>query len=196
MQNDKLLYEIENNRKKKYLKNFGRFFLILVLLPLFIIEFIFGFVLNFKNFYSKGLDIYLMKVIRKNIILLLNSKDLSNVDFINENDLRTTDFNRIVHHYAFENSKEHQFRMVNYVALYGFLRNLVLTFILSFWYYFKESIKTIDRKMSFDWDSIEINVLLMCLSYIAFMAYMKFYRKYTLEGLMLIVVDKNIQETI
>jgi hypothetical protein len=36
----------------------------------------------------------------------------------------------------------------------------------------------------------------MCLSYIAFMAYMKFYRKYTLEGLMLIVVDKNIQETI
>jgi hypothetical protein len=137
-----------------------------------------------------------MKVIRKNIILLLNSKDLSNVDFINENDLRTTDFNRIVHHYAFENSKEHQFRMVNYVALYGFIRNLVLTFILSFWYYFKESIKTIDRKMSFDWDSIEINVLLMCLSYIAFMAYMKFYRRYTLEGLMLIVVDKNIQETI
>ena len=72
-----------------------------------------------------------MKVIRKNIILLLNSKGLSNVDFINENDLITTDFNRIVHHYAFENSKEHQFRMVNYVALYGFLRNLVLTFILS-----------------------------------------------------------------
>nr|WP_315258649.1 hypothetical protein [uncultured Flavobacterium sp.] len=194
LQNDKLLYEIENNFKKRKLKNFGRFFLILILLPLFIIEVIFGFALNFKNFYSKGLDSYLMKVIRKNTILLLNSKGLSNVDIINENDLRTIDFNRIVHHYAFENSKEHQFRMVNYVALYGFLRNLVLTFVLSFWYYFKESIKTVDRKTTFDWDVIGINILLMCLSYIAFMAYMKFYRRYTLEGLMLIVVDQNIKE--
>lgn len=194
LQNDKLLYEIENNFKKRILKNFGRFFLILILLPLFIIEVIFGFALNFKNFYSKGLDSYLMKVIKKNTILLLNSKGLSNVDIINENDLRTIDFNRIVHHYAFENSKEHQFRMVNYVALYGFLRNLVLTFVLSFWYYFKESIKTVDRKMIFDWDVIGINILLMCLSYIAFMAYMKFYRRYTLEGLMLIVVDQNIKE--
>lgn len=195
LQNDKLLYEIENNTNKRKLKNFGRFFLILMLLPLFIIELIFGSLLNFKNFYSKGLDSYLMKVIRKNTILLLNSKGLSNVDIINENDLKTIDFNRIVHHYAFENSKEHQFRMVNYVALYGFLRNLVLTFILSFWYYFKESIKTIGQKLSFDWNVIGINILLMCLSYIAFMAYMKFYRRYTLEGLMLIVVDQNIKES-
>lgn len=195
LQDNKLLYEIENDQKKRKLKNFGRFILILILLPLFVIEFIFGFLLNFKNFYSKGLDSYLMKVIIKNTILLLNSRGLSNVDNINENDLRTIDFNRIVHHYTFENSKEHQFRMVNYVALYGFLRNLVLIFILSFWYYFKESIKTIDPKMSFDWNVFGINILLMCLSYIAFMAYMKFYRRYTLEGLMLIVVDQNIKET-
>lgn len=191
-ENDNFLYEVENNAKKRNMKNFGRVFLRLFILPLFIIEYFFGEKLKFKNFYSKGLDEYLMNCIKSNAIALLNSLKISEVDDITESDLKNIDFNRIVHHYAFENSKEHQFRMVNYVALYGFLRNLVLTFVLAFWFYFVVSIKTFGLEKSVDWKMVIINLLIMFFSYVSFMAYMKFYRRYTLEGLMLIVVDKKI----
>lgn len=134
-----------------------------------------------------------MKAIKKNTLLLLNSEGLTNCDSIAEKDLKTIDFNRIVHHYAFENSQQHQFRTVNYVALYGFLRNLVLTFVLTFWYYFIKSLETIDFESNLNFDIVIVNILIMCFSFVAFMAYMKFYRRYTLEGLMLIVVDKKVK---
>ena len=189
---NKGLYETETNKIIRRQKNTGRFVLILFILPLFLTEYIFGIKLNFKNFYSKGLDDYLMNSIKEKTIILLNSIKNDTSNPITESKLKDIDFNRIVHHYAFENSKEHQFRMVNYVALYGFLRNLVLTFIFAFWYYFVISLKTIDFSLFVNWKMIGFNFLLMILSFIAFMAYMKFYRRYTLEGLMLIVVNKEI----
>ncbi|WP_418637286.1 hypothetical protein [Winogradskyella sp.] len=191
---DKYLYETDTAKSSRRQKNFGRFILVLFILPLFLIEYIIGIKLNFKNFYSKGLDPYLMDCIKEKTIFLLNSiKNDTNIH-VDESKLKTIDFNRIVHHYAFENSKEHQFRMVNYVALYGFLRNLVLTFIFAFWFYFIISLKTIDLDLSINWKMIRWNLVIMLLSFISFMAYMKFYRRYTLEGLMLIVVDKEIKD--
>lgn len=189
---NKDLYDTETNKVSRRQKNTGRFVLILFILPLFLTEYIFGIKLNFKNFYSKGLDDYLMDSIKEKTIILLNSIKNDTSNPITESKLKDIDFNRIVHHYAFENSKEHQFRMVNYVALYGFLRNLVLTFIFAFWYYFVISLKTIDFSLFVNWKMIGFNFLLMILSFIAFMAYMKFYRRYTLEGLMLIVVNKEV----
>lgn len=190
---DKYLYETDTNEISRKNKNIGRTILIIIILPLFLIEYTFGIKLKFKNFYSKGLDDYLMKSIKKKIIFLLNSVENDTNNTISESKLKTIDFNRIAHHYAFENSKEHQFRMVNYVALYGFLRNLVLTFIFAFWFYFAISLKTIDFSLKINWGMIGFNILLMFLSFISFMAYMKFYRRYTLEGLMLIVVDKEMR---
>jgi hypothetical protein len=58
--------------------------------------------------------------------------------------LKKFDFHRIVVHYSFENCKENQFRMVNYVALYGFLRNSALIFTLSAWMYFIISLASIN----------------------------------------------------
>lgn len=191
---DDYLYETDSKKKNRVTKNIGRFLLVIFILPLFLIEYVFGLKLNFKNFYSKELDPYLMKSIKNKTIILLNSIRNDGNNLITQSDMKTIDFNRIVHHYAFENSKEHQFRMVNYVALYGFLRNLVLTFIFAFWFYFYTSIKTIDFDSSVNWKMIGFNLLIMVMSFIAFMAYMKFYRRYTLEGLMLVVVDKEVKE--
>lgn len=190
---DEFLYETETNNCRRREKNIGRFILVLFILPLFIFEYILGILLSFKNFYSKGLDNYLMNIIKEKTIFLLNSIKDNTDNSITESDLKVIDFNRIVHHYAFENSKEHQFRMVNYVALYGFLRNLVITFVLAFWYYFIISANTIDLTLDVNYKMIIFNLLLMLISFIAFMAYMKFYRRYTLEGLMLIVVDKELK---
>lgn len=188
---DEFLYEIDSNKKSLRMKNFGRFCLLIFILPLFIPEYLIGKKLRFNGFYSKGLDSYLMDRIKKSIIELLTFLENKTDASINPIDLKSIDFNRIVHHYAFENSKQHQFRMVNYVALYGFLRNLVLTFIIAFWFYFSYSLATLNFDYSINWKMIGINFLIIILSFIAFMAYMKFYRRYTLEGLMLIVVNNK-----
>ncbi|WP_109829313.1 hypothetical protein [Reichenbachiella versicolor] len=172
-------------------KNIGRFFLILIILPLSIMDYLLGQLLRFRNFYSKKLDDHLIDITKKKVLALLKILTKNEEKEIEFN-LKEIDFNRIVHHYAFENSQHHQFRMVNYVALYGFLRNLVLIFICVFWYYFYCSIITIDISLSISLNVILFNVLFMTLTYISFMAYMKFYRRYTLEGLMLLVVIKDI----
>jgi hypothetical protein len=105
--------------------------------------------------------------------------------------LKKFDFHRIVTHYSFENCKENQFRMLNYAALYGYLRNSVLIFTLSAWMYFIISLASINIENKINTSIICIILILMGLSYISFMAYMKFYRRYTLESLMLILVHKK-----
>ncbi len=187
------IYEKSDSKKERRTMNIGRFCLILLLSPFVIMDFILGQKMNFKNFYQKGLDTYLTKVIKEKVVILINSLGFSQTNNIEEKDLKKYDFHRIVTHYSFENCKEHQFRMVNYVALYGFLRNLVLIFILASWYYFILSLKSINFENSINIPMILTNIGIMILSYISFMAYMKFYRRYTLEGLMLILVDKEIK---
>ena len=186
------IFEKSNTKKERRMRNLGRFILILLLSPFVVIDFIVGQKMNFKNFYQKGLDAYLTKVLKEKVVLLINTLGFSQTNKIEENDLKKYDFHRIVTHYSFENCKEHQFRMVNYVALYGFLRNLVLIFIITSWYYFILSLHSINFENSINITMILINILIMILSYISFMAYMKFYRRYTLEGLMLILVDREI----
>ncbi|EHM9810639.1 hypothetical protein KF464_004029, partial [Salmonella enterica subsp. enterica serovar Derby] len=43
------------------------------------------------------------------------------------------DLFRLAYHYVYEFSKQHQTKIQNYVALYGFCRNICLVFIISFW---------------------------------------------------------------
>ncbi|WP_299840381.1 hypothetical protein [uncultured Tenacibaculum sp.] len=187
------IYDTCDNSKERFTRNFGRIFLVIFLSPFVIVDYIVGHKLNFKNFYQKGLDPYLTKVIKEKVVNLINSLGISETNKFKNTDLKKYDFHRIVTHYSFENCKEHQFRMVNYVALYGFLRNLVLIFILASWFYFILSLATINFKNELNTTMIFINLGLMTFSYISFMAYMKFYRRYTLEGLMLILVDKEIK---
>ena len=117
---------------------------------------------------------------------------LNNKKVIENFNAREHDFHRVVSHYAFENCKEHQFRMVNYVALYGFLRNLSLIFNFLSWIYLVYIIKSINFNNEIDYFKILILILLMFISFVGFMAFMKFYRRYTLEGLMLIAINDEI----
>jgi hypothetical protein len=83
---DKFLYDIDSKKGSRNLRNTGRVFLLVLLFPLVSIEFLFGTLLNFKNFYSKGLDTYLMDTITTNTLLLLNSKGLSRNTTTTESD--------------------------------------------------------------------------------------------------------------
>lgn len=167
--------------------------LLILILPVSVFDYIFGEFLNFKAFYTKKADNYIIETVKFKGLILLNQLGTPITKT-----LREYDFHRIFSHYVYENTKNHQSRLTNYVALYGFLRALCLISVLFFWlltyklYKKVFLIKTIDEYFKHNKLILLVFILTSIASYIFFMAFMKFYRRYTLESLMLIVIDKEL----
>lgn len=86
------------------------------------------------------------------------------------------DLFRFIYHYALENSENHIPKMANYVALFGFSRNICFVFVLLFWAsLFQTQIESWNYWYSFS---------LAIASSVFFYGFEKFYRRYTLEALM------------
>jgi hypothetical protein len=160
----------------------------LMILPITFLDLILGDLLRFKNFYTRKLDDFLIGLIKEKGNSLVNKlfKNTENNQSINKT-INDYDFFRIFAHYTFEHSKSHQFKMVNYVALYGFLRVLTFILVITFWFVIYSMIvsETLDFNV---WILIGISLT----GYTFFMAFMKFYRRYTLEGLMLIAINEDL----
>lgn len=167
--------------------------LLILIFPVSILDYIFGELLGFKIFYTKKADGYIIETIKSKGIILLNQLGTPITKA-----LRDYDFHRIFSHYVYENSKNHQSRLTNYVSLYGFLRVLCLISVLFFWLiiyklhkkaYLFETFKEYYKNSKY---LLLVILLTTLVSYVFFMAFMKFYRRYTLESLMLIVIDKEL----
>lgn len=167
--------------------------LLIAILPISIFDYILGEILGFKIFYTKKADSYIIETVKSKGIILLNQLGTPKTK-----KLRDYDFHRIFSHYVYENSKNHQSRLTNYVALYGFLRSLCLITVLLFWLLIYALYKKADFIETFE-DYLKSSkyilagiLLTTIVSYIFFMAFMKFYRRYTLESLMLIIIDRDL----
>ncbi len=163
--------------------------MIFLLLPTIALDFVLGKFFGFKYFYGREIDTRLAKVVIFKINQLEISLGLTESNGFHQGDGTNSDFFRIVQHYTYDNSTNHQSKFTNYVALYGFLRTMTLLFNLLFWYLVIHF---------YIIDIFNIHILISILitsafSYTFFMAYMKFYRRYTLEGFMVLVVDKEIK---
>ncbi|SDR65867.1 hypothetical protein [Christiangramia echinicola] len=171
--------------------------LFLILLPISILDYLLGEFLNFKDFYTKRLDQFMIEMIKSKGVILLDKLGAPLT-----NSLRNYDFHRIFSHYVYENSKNHQAKMTNYVSLYGFLRSLSLISVIFFWYSLYKLIVIYSQGITFnefydEWKYLIYSfILLGGISYVFFMAFMKFYRRYTLEALMLIVIDPDLKNDI
>lgn len=195
------------NYPSKYLMNMGhegfwkssknwkdvawRIIIIVLLLPCVICDFILGQLLGFKMFYVKPVDDLLQDLIlykTNNLLDKLGLNKIGKPELYNDGETNRFDFHRIITHYAYENSKNHQSKMSNYVALYGFLRTLCLIFNFLTIYFVSRTILF----SKFDISNLIITATLLFICYISFMAFMKFYRRYTLEGLMVIAIDTDL----
>lgn len=165
-----------------------RVLLIFLLFPCVLLDFILGHLLGFKKFYQQSLDVLLQDLILLKTNKLLTKLGISELASYDEGKASEYDFHRILTHYAYENSKQHQNKMSNYVSLYGFLRNLCLIFNLLTVY----SLIRIYLFFEFSFENITLLIILSGLTYISFMAFMKFYRRYTLEGFMVIAISEDI----
>lgn len=201
-------YLLGLNREQKFIPKKSRWqvkmfrgLLAIIILPISFLDYILGEWFLFKSFYTKKLDDFLIEVIKEKNLELLDQ--LYPPDY---KKIREYDFHRIISHYVYENSKNHQFKMTNYVALYGFLRALSLICCFLFWLftfkainevfvYYENIIKIETFKFSFNDFNTElffIILLALLVTYIYFMGFMKFYRRYTLEAYMLVAIDRDI----
>lgn len=101
------------------------------------------------------------------------------------------DVHRVLMHYNYEHYANHIRKYDNYIALYGFLRSLCLLCSSIFSFLFIIEVKNIDFNLPINWNSVFILAILFCVTYLYYLGFIKFYRRYTLENLMSILVDDN-----
>ncbi|EPK5814132.1 hypothetical protein M0L10_004135, partial [Escherichia coli] len=97
------------------------------------------------------------------------------------------DLFRLAYHYVYEFSKQHQTKIQNYVALYGFCRNICLIFIISFWLSVPTFIYRLCTHSDYLYSLLSI-MLSFFFVYVFYVGFVKFYRRYTLEVLMAFAV--------
>ena len=148
--------------------------------------------LHLDQYFIKSLDGYLKESIRIKFKVLAKTLGISEIK-----ETKDSDTHRVIYHYMYENFPGHRAKMDNYVALYGVLRALTLIanfFILYIW---KCQVCYIGNH--FTWGAIcdypYMKVFIMVLvQFLFFMAFMKFYRRFTLESVMCMVSMKMEKE--
>lgn len=151
----------------------------ILLLPVSFPDFIFGYFLSFRKVYAKQLDPLLIALLRAKTESLINRK----AELLNPGDFGEAsdqDYFRYVYHYALENAPHHGPKMQNYVALYGFLRTItLLTIVLAWielWYIYSSPSVTSSLWLA----AIGISLT----SYVFYLSFVKYYRRFSLEALM------------
>jgi hypothetical protein len=175
-------YSSENVLRRRIV----RLSVFVILLPVSLWDLVLGKVFGFRDFYAKSLDATLVGIIKSKVLSLVSASGVLKPNQLNDS-LFEQDFFRFVYHYAVEHASNHLQKMQNYVALYGFLRALSLLSVMLFW-------GIIIRCLLKSGDPTEkiselFFISIMC--YIFFVAFVKFYRRFSLEALMAVCVIQN-----
>lgn len=157
----------------------------ILLAPICLMDFLLGWKAGMRFFYAKSLDKLLIAILSRKIDRLLKEHaESGNLAEIGANAI-DSDFFKYAYHYALENAPAHTIKMQNYVALYGFLRTLTLISVIFFWglvWHFFRGNFGVNYAL---WLIVSATIL----SYILFMGFVKFYRRFSLEALMAMAVS-------
>lgn len=168
-----------NTEKQQVQRGFLRAFVLLLLAPITIIDYILSYRLRLDELFIKPLDPLLKSIITKRVIELL-SEHAGLSKPAEGSTPKNSDFFRYMYHYAVENAPNHVAKMQNYVALYGLLRTISLCCVVFFWI----SLWHLSLSHASPVFSLVILTIEAGISYIFFMGFMKFYRRFTLEAMM------------
>lgn len=149
---------------------FWRFCLKIILLPITLLDFLIGRLLGLNLYYTNRLD--------QSLVILIKEKTNKAINGLGVNN-NNCDFQRIINHYYYEKFNNHNHRLDNYVSLYGFLRSLSLIFSVS--------------SLLFLFENYKISGVFAVIAYIFYMAFMKYYRRFSLENYMCFLVDENFK---
>ncbi|MFV0501415.1 MAG: hypothetical protein ACK5MH_07505 [Bacteroidales bacterium] len=177
-----------------------KYFLFFLLLPISSLSLLFGEVIKINRTVLKPLDSFLKECIKMKTEVLLDRlclNEIHNKDISDKKSSSEKDNLRIIYHYQYERQTKQARKMDNYIALYGFLRSLTFIFVVEFDYLFIEAIVTIFKAFSKDyfypdWKLIIVLIVIACTAYIFYLAFLKFYRRYSLECFMALVTDETL----
>jgi hypothetical protein len=162
-----------------------RIIVLIVFFPIALFVFLFGKVFNINAYITRSLDEYLIICIESKIYSLPKNLKVQNppinLDF---------DFHRILMHYVYINIPESQRKADNYVALYGFLR--CITFIGCIYFDIIVILYGVGKVVLNGTGIAEVTVLILLIDSF-YMAYLKFYRRFTLENYMTLLSDTQVQ---
>lgn len=142
-------------------------------------------ILHLDQYFIKSLDKYLQLSIDLKFKMLEKKLGISKIE-----KSKDSDSHRIIYHYMYENFPGHRAKLDNYVALYGVLRSLTLISNLFILYILGCQVCYICNNFSLDlmWNYPYMKIGFMVLiQFLFFMAFMKFYRRFTLESFMCMV---------
>lgn len=96
-----------------------------------------------------------------------------------------------VHYYVINNHPSALFRIYNYVTIYGFLRNMCFIFCLIFWFFIIDTFVSVDHLVFYSFIDFRVEsknflplALTIIIASVLYMAFIKFYRRYSEEALM------------
>lgn len=159
----------------------GRWFLVLIILPVSFLDKI----SYWKFRQNKRLDDKLRPAVFKMCVDLLKDKFLVDTSRMDESSGIDGDSFRLIYHYSFENSDSHAAKLQNYVALYGFARNITMVFIIVFWLLLSMKVFL---GVKVGWSPIISSVVM---AFVFYKGFVKFYRRYTLEAMMAVCAIKT-----
>lgn len=183
----KLLLQNFMNKEdlKKKNKPFVNFCVNVLIFPIYLVD-LFLKKQKGKISYQKSLGEPYEKFLTKKIIKIFRKFDKQ----YDLKKLSKDDFHQYFIYYCYENTKYHHNKLMNYVALYGFLR--VITLILNFVSIYSIIISTYLIYNEYDfynfYKTVILNIALVITTYLFFLSYLKFYKRYTKENLMLLLL--------
>lgn len=179
-------WEVEKKQERAV-----RFFLGIVLFPIPLFGHTVGRLLCLRTLFAKPLDERLSSLLREKVkgLIIHNGQIKKPEKYTLEED---HDFFRYVYHFSVENSSNHLPKMQNYVALYGFIRTVCFVFIIGSWFVTCHLVDHLLHASNGEYVSIAplfwMSASLMAICYVAYMGFMKFYRRFSLEALMAMAV--------
>lgn len=159
-----------------------RIIVIILLLPLSSVVFFLKLV-SVDGFIVRSLDPFLKDVVEKKLSSLRALLKMPN-----DNEYRDADLHRVVHEYCYSKYECVRQKMDNYVAIYDLMRSLTLVMVYASWMLIIKNFKLLFTAFS-PW-AVIIGSLILTLLF--FMAFMKFYRRFTLESYICIASDKDL----
>lgn len=171
------------SRAKAFIRGLIKVVIFTILLPVSLTDIIVRKVFQLKDQYSRALGTEAMKFVKKGIKEIVEEN-------ISENEKEEdSDYFRILYHYAHEKAPNHVPKMENYVALYGFARTITFSFVILFWL---SVVLGIVRQNFFC--TLYVPIIIWILSFIFYMDFNKFYRKFSVEAFMAACVANKIEE--
>jgi hypothetical protein len=154
-----------------------RALVMLFIAPILFLDWIF-LKLHLRSIYIRPTSLQLRRCINQSIIAIDKEKQPTIAAAASESESDSDSF-RLVYHYCVENAPNHFPKMQNYLALYGFTRATSLVLVVAFWF------SCFPLVFQSSWPSSPIIPICLALSsFLMYLAFVKFYRKFTLEAFM------------